>query len=119
MSGSRAPDAEILSGEYKNYQLVRVKTYTVGATKERSVTALGLLYACMKLISENTDNPALSTPDKVKFAIKVTLDFRDPNACWVRPDGTVQFLYRSFSFATLGHMESVNLFERAFDLIGK
>ena len=112
-------DLDTLTKEYKQFQLVRVKTYSVGSKKERSVTQLGLIYACIALWANNTDNLMLNTPDKAKFALKVALDFRDPNICFVRGDGVVQFQYRSFSFDTLDHMEACNIFERGFDFIAK
>ena len=112
-------DLKTLQGEYKQFQLVRLKVYNVGDKKERSVTQLGLLHACIKLWSENSANTMTNTPEKAKFALKVALDFRDPNICFVRPDGVVQFQYRSFSFATLEHMEACGVIERAFEYIAK
>lgn len=111
-------DLETLQGEFKQFQLVRVKCYAVGK-KERSVSQLGLLHACFKLVADNTSIPNFNTPEKVKFACKVATDFRNPNICFVRPDGTVQFEYRSFCFAELGHMEACNVFERCFEFMSK
>jgi len=105
--------------EYKENQLVRTKIYNVGAKKERSVSQLGLLHACFKLVADNTNKPNLNTPDKVKFEAKVFTDFRNPNICSVRQDGTVQFKYRSFSFENLGHMEACNIFDRCFEFMAK
>ncbi len=37
----------------------------------------------------------------------------------VRPDGGIQFEYRSFCFAELGHMEACNIFELCFEYMSK
>lgn len=112
-------DMETLKLNYKQFQLLRVKTYEIGAKKERSVTQLGLLHACFKLVADNAPTPQLNTPEKVKFACKVHTDFRDPEIVFVRLDGTVQFKYRSFAFAELDHMEACNVIERCFEYMAE
>ena len=108
-------DLEILQGEYKRNQLVRIKSYAIGPQKQRSVEQLNLLMACCGLVGKNTKEVRFNTKEQVKFACKVHTHFVDPNVVFVRPDGTVQFKYRSFSFANLKHMEACNLFERCFE----
>ena len=110
-------DAEILANEFKLNQPVRVKVYSIGAQKQRSNAQLNTLMACCQLVADNARQPQFNSKAKVKFAIKVHTDFRDPNITFVRPDGTVQFHYRSFGFDTLSHMESCNIFERGFDFL--
>ncbi len=108
-------DFEIVGSEFKKNEIVSIKAYHVGAKKARSVPAMNTLHACFKLVADNTDDQKLDTKQKVKFACKVALDYRYEDRVAYRPDGMVVFEYRSFSFKTLEHMESVNLFERAFD----
>jgi len=112
-------DLDIARQEFRDNQLVRLKAYSVGAKKERSVTQLGLLHACFKLVSDNTENPMLNQPEKVKFACKVHTHFVDKDIVFVKPDNTVCFQYRSFSFATLDHMEACNIFERCFEYMSE
>lgn len=112
-------DLEIAKKEYQQYQLVRIKTFNVGAKKERSLTQLGLLHACFNVTAENTDNPMLNTPAKVKFACKVHIHFVVPDVVYIRKDGTIQFLYRSFCFDELDHMEACNVFEQCFEYMAE
>lgn len=105
---------ETMRDTYKINQMVRLKTYTVGAQKERSVHQLNLLMACCQLVADNTDNDLFNTKEKVKFACKVHCHFVVPDVCAVLPNGAVQFQYRSFSFKSLAHMESCGVFEKCF-----
>ena len=114
---SSAEDDEVAHNTYKMNQMVRIKTYAIGAEKQRSSEQLNTVMACCQLVADNTENPQLNSKAKVKFACKVHTDFRDPAITFVSPDGTVQFHYRSFSFDNLKHMEACNLFERCFDFM--
>ena len=111
-------DWEKLS-EYKPNQILRAKI--TGAKKQRSYQQLKLFWACCRTVAENCreKDTKFDTSDKVAFQVKVALDFRDPKAVAVRPDGTVQFMYRSISFAELPHMEAQNFFERAFEFMSR
>ena len=108
-------DAEALASEFKRNQLVRCKVTRVSKSMEPSVEQNNLLHACFALVAENATTPALDTKEKAKFACKVALDFRYHDRVAVRPDGTVVFEYRSFSFDALQDMERLNVFQRAFE----
>ena len=112
-------DADILKSEFKNYQLVRIKAYNVGIKKERSITQLGLLHACFKLVADNTEDKRFNHPAKVKLACKVACHYVVPDIVVVKVDGTVIFQYRSFAFSELDHMEACNIFERCFEYMAK
>lgn len=115
LAPSSIEDLETLKESYKINQLVRIKTYSIGAKKEPSVIQNNLLHACFALMADNSDNQQLNTKEKVKFACKVALDFRKENLAAVRPDGTIVFEYRSFSFDELPHMERCKIFDRAYE----
>ena len=106
-------DLEVLKN-FKDNQVVRAKLY--GTKKERSLTQLGLLHACMRVVSDTTEDEEWNTPEKVKFQIKIRLKFADLKRS-VFIDGVMHFHYRSFSFAELEHMEACGIFERAFELM--
>ena len=112
-------DLELLASEFKFNQLVRAKVYKINPVIEPSVVQNNLLHACFKLVADNSDNPNLNTIAKIKFACKVALDYRHQDRVAVRPDGTVVFEYRSFSFADLQDMERLKIFERAFDWLAE
>lgn len=112
-------DLEIVKSEFKQNEPVRIQMYHVGAQKARSLPQLNTLMACIGLFAENAREPMYNTKEKAKFAIKVALDFRHPDRVAVRPDMTVVFEYRSFSFKDLKHMEACNIFERAYDFMAK
>ena len=103
-------DAEIWS-EYGDYQVMRAKVS--GHKKQRSLQQLRLYWACCQTVAENSE--AWKTKEAVDFNIRVALDFRDPARVAVRPDGTVQFYYRSIAFKNLRHMEACRYFDRAFE----
>jgi len=106
-------DLEVLKN-FKDNQVVRAKLY--GTKKERSLTQLGLLHACMRVVSDTTEDEEWNTPEKVKFQIKIRLKFVDLTKS-VFIDGVMHFHYRSFAFAELEHMEACGIFEQAFDLM--
>jgi len=101
--------------EYKDNQIINAKT--TGAKKPRSYQQLKLYWVCCGKVSENHNT--WSTKEVVDFNLRVALDFRDPQKVAVRPDGQVQFFYRSIAFKNLPHMEACNYFDRAFDLMAK
>lgn len=113
-------DHVALSDNYKEYQLVRTKTYAVTKGMEPSIIQNNLMHKCFEVVAEN--HPQLSTKEQVKFNTKVALHFVHEDRVAVRKDGTVQFEYRSFSFRELKNMERLRVFERAFqhlaDLLG-
>ena len=102
---------------FKHNQLVRQKTYSMSAEKQRSNKQLNLLMAACQYVADNTEDKHWNTKNKVKFQIKVATDFRDPNTVIVDPHGDIHFLYRSFSFANLKHMEACRIFDRGFDFM--
>lgn len=103
--------------ELKLNRIVRHRITTMGAEKQRSVKQLNLLMAACKFFADNTENPQWNTKDKVKFQLKVATDFRDPNTVIFSPDGNIHFLYRSFSFTNLKHLEACRIFERCYDIL--
>jgi hypothetical protein len=103
--------------EYKENQIVRVKMS--GIQKPRSYEQLKLYWQLCKVVTENTDDPAWSTPEKVSFQIKVALQFCDLSQTIVDAKGTVHFSWRSISFPNLKHMEACNYFDRAFEVMAK
>lgn len=108
-------DRQVLLDNFKPNQLVRCKLYSVTKTMEPSVIANNLLHACINLVADN--HPKYTTPDMVKFQVKVGIHYVDEKMVAVRPDGTVQFYYRSFGFKELKNMERLLVFDRAFDYL--
>lgn len=108
-------DMETIKSAYKENQLIRCKTYAVSKGREPSVIQNNLLHSCFKLVADN--HPQFQTLAQVKFRVKVLLDYRHEDRIAVRPDGTIQFEYRSFGFKDLRNMERLNIFERAFELL--
>lgn len=104
-------------GEYKLNQIIRCKG--TGVKKERSYQQLKLYWACCRTVAENTEDPAWDTQGKVSFQCKIILHFVDPAIIAVRPDGTVQFMYRSISYDNLGHMDACRYLDLAFPLMAK
>jgi hypothetical protein len=104
--------AELIKSYYEN-QPVRAKI--TGIKKPRSYRQLSAYWAACQKVAENCDD--WPTKESVDFNIRVALDFRDPNKIAVRPDGQVQFYYRSIAFKNLEHAEAVQYFTRAFDLM--
>ena len=94
-------DHDTMSEGFKYNQPVRYKAYRVGKKMEPSLEQHATLFACFALVLENNDKPYMQTKEGVKEACKIGIDFRDPGFVMVRPDGGVQFRYRSFSFRDL------------------
>lgn len=87
-----------LSDEYKTNQLVKVKVTKIGKGMEPSIEANNLLHACFAEVLENREFKSFA---HVKEACKIDIDFRDMGYAVVRPDGGIQFKYRSYSFKSL------------------
>lgn len=101
--------------EYKENQITKHKV--TGAKKQRSWQQLKMLHACLKLVSENTEDPNWNTPEKAKFSLKIALDYINRDAIVVDKRGNVHMQYRSFGYQDLGHMEACKLFERAWPIL--
>ena len=109
-------DHDTMSEGFKYNQPVRYKAYRVGKKMEPSLEQHGTLFACFALVLENNDKPYMQTKEGVKEACKIGIDFRDPGFVMVRPDGGVQFRYRSFSFRDLpAGRERDQVMQRAFE----
>lgn len=104
-------DLHELDQEYKRNQLVTCRTTRIGKGMEPSILQHGLLFACFKLVADNRDYRSL---EHAKEACKVAIDFRDLGIVIVRPDGGVQFRYRSYSFKTLFGKERDQVMEKSF-----
>ena len=64
-------DAENWSN-YKDNQIVRAKV--VGFQKQRSVTQLGLLMACISEVVKNTEDENWSSRERAKLSLKAMLN---------------------------------------------
>lgn len=109
-----AEDEAELSNFIEN-QTVRVKVYAT--KKQRSLQQLRLYWACCTKVADNTDDFMWNDKAKTDFQCRVALHFVDPKVTVVRPDGAVQFKYRSISFANLRHIEACHYFSRSFDIM--
>ena len=107
-------DREI-SKEFKLFQVVRAKIF--GFKKERSLKQLGTYWSACQFITDSTENKQWNTKEKVDFRCRVGTHFVDPDLVVVKPDGAVQFSYRSIAFKNLGHIEATNYFSRAYDIM--
>ena len=101
--------------EYHHNQVVRVTVK--GTRKQRSIRQLRLYWACCQTVADNTDDKQWRNKDSVDFQCRVATHFVDPALIAVRTDGTVQFSYRSISFANLKHIEANHYFTRAFEVM--
>jgi len=114
-----APETEeemqLMRATYKQNQMVRAKLYRVSKVIEPSVKQNGTMHACFALVADNCNIANMGTPKQVKFACKVNLDYRYEDRVAIRPDGTIVFEYRSFSFDDLKDMERLRIFDRAFE----
>jgi len=109
-------DHDTIAEAFKYNQPVHYKAYKVGKGMEPSLEQHGTLFACFKLVLENNDKSFMQTMEGVKEACKVGIDFRDPGFVMVRPDGGVQFRYRSFSFKELpAGLERDRVMQEAFE----
>lgn len=89
--------AEELLAEFRKNQPVRVKATKQGDAIGKVLEQSNLLHACFKLVLDTAhESYNFKTFDQVKMKCKVDIDFRDPRYCFVRPDGGVQFTYRSY-----------------------
>lgn len=102
-----------LKSEYKTNQLVRVKTYSIGAKKEASILQSNLLHACLQLVAD--EGKRKSTLDKIKFACKVDLHFVKEDLVAVKKDGSIVFQYDTFSFKNFHKMNKLRIYDRAFE----
>lgn len=110
-------DRDVIMSEYKQNQLIKCRATAISKGIEPSVAQNNTLHACFQLVADNKDDPQFDTKEKVKFRTKVALHFIYEDRIAVRPDGTVQFDYRSFSFAELKNMERLRVFDRAFEYL--
>ena len=99
---------------YKDNQIVKAKV--TGFQKQRSVTQLGLMMACISEVVKNTENENWSSRDRAKLSLKAYLNYVDTSASVVFGKRVI-IKYRSFSFDELKHMEACNLFDRAFPIL--
>ena len=99
---------------YKDNQIVKAKV--TGFQKQRSVTQLGLMMACISEVVKNTENENWSSRDRAKLSLKAYLNYADTSASVVFGKRVI-IKYRSFSFDELKHMEACNLFDRAFPIL--
>ena len=110
-------DAEILA-DYSPTQILRLRI--TGAKKPRSYQQLKLYWSACAVVAENSEEIGWTTKEGVDINLRVALDFRDrKKPIVVRPDGGIQLIYRSISFANLGHADACNYFDCAFDLMAK
>jgi|GEM_PF-2478251 len=103
--------------EFKPNQIVN--TRVSGTRKERSLRQLNTYWACCQTVADNTEDPGWNMKEKVDFVCRVQTHFVDPDLIFVRPDGTVQYGYRSIAFVNLAHIEACNYFDRAFAVMAK
>jgi hypothetical protein len=92
---------DVFTEGFKYNQIANIKAYKIGKGMEPSIDQHNTLFACFDLVLENNDKSYMQTIEGVKEACKVGIDFRDPGFVMVRPDGGIQFKYRSFSFKEL------------------
>jgi len=109
-------DQEKLKG-YKDNQVVKAKIQ--GAKRPRSYIQLKLYFACCKTVAENSSEQMWNSKEKVDFNCRVACHFVNPDLVCVQKDGTVEFSYRSISFANLRHIEACNYFTQAFEVMAK
>ena len=110
--------AEILVKEYRKNQPVRCKITKGNTDIGPSLEQSNLLHACFKLVSDNKEEAQFSTPEVTKMSCKIGIDFRDPRYVFVRPDGGVQFAYRSFKMTgpyALKGQERIDVIQSAFE----
>lgn len=112
----RVEDQEFFK-ELKNNQTSVWKLVAKGGTKQRSFQQLKTFMGAIRVLTENTEDPKCSTPDRAKLYIKHCLNYIDPDCTIVTPSGGVVLKYRSFSYSDLKHMEACDLFTRGFEII--
>lgn len=107
-------------GNYHTHQVILIKAF--GAKKQRSVAQLNtFMKICTMIgkIAEERNEHSWDHKDKVKFQVKVGIQFIDATKTIVGVDGKVHLHYRSISFKELPHMEATNFFERAYKFLDK
>ena len=96
---------------------VEVTIKQLSATKQRSVTQLGLLMKACEIVSQNTEDPSWDTKEKVKIQIKEKADYKDYSKAVRLPNGFTYIPYRSFSFKDLKHFEACQIFQIGFEYL--
>lgn len=86
-----------------------------GTEKARSLKQLNTYWAACTFIANTIEHGQWNTKEKVDFHCRVALHFVDPSLIVVKPDGSVQFHYRSISFKNLNSIEANNYFNRAYE----
>lgn len=103
-------------------QLVRQKTTSIGAQKQRSVQQLRTFWKICTMIAglaEERGHDSWDHKEKVAFQVKVGLQFVDASKTIVGPDGKIHLHYRSICFAELPHMKACSFFSRAYKFLDK
>jgi DNA-binding XRE family transcriptional regulator len=95
-------------------KLVRQRTTTMDAEKERSVPQLNTYFACCKLLSENSEDPNFVSAESVSEWVKLKLRWID---FWIVCGKQTHIKTKSISFKELKHLTACNFFDRAFDRI--
>ena len=101
--------------EFQENQVTQHKV--TGSRKQRSWQQLKMLHACLKTVSENTEDPNWNTPEKAKFSLKIALEYINRETLVVDKFGNIHVQYRSFGYEDLPHMEANRLFERAWPIL--
>jgi hypothetical protein len=109
----------------KNYKIYQNVVGDIkGVKHERSLRQLRTYWRCCEITASNIrmkeSDPKWkywNTKKGVDFQLRVACDFRDKSLTAVRPDGTVQFRYKSISIATCEHAEACGYFKDAFKLM--
>jgi len=103
------------ASHYKDYQIVQADVR--GVKKPRSLLQLKLYFQCCEKVADNNTDPYWQTKESVDFQCRVACDFRDKSMISVRPDGTVQFHYKSLSYANCDHVDATRYMTDAFDVM--
>ncbi len=106
------PESENKLSNFKRNQLLAGDI--TGTRRERSIPQLNTYFKACEVLSENTNDPALSTKEKVDWWCRNTLQFFDHDYTFVKPDGSVTFKVRSISFKNLDHAIACDYFTQAF-----
>lgn len=109
------PEDELLWSEYKENEVTTHKVK--GNRKQRSLNQLRMFHVILKKVADNARQPNWNTPEKVKFSLKVALNYVEDGIVAVDTQGTVHFSYRSFSYKDLKHMEACKVFDRSWEIL--
>ena len=101
-------NAELLKSFKENQVL---KCVVSGTMKARSVEQNAWAHAMFKMVSENTDDPGLDTPEKVKRHVKMQMKFFEDTV--IVQDNKVFFELRSFSFDQMPQNEANLVYTQA------